>query len=312
MHLQKQCVLQTRRCSLKGLLGQRRDNSATACIVERFSTEAKSVAGTKFLINRKHSEVKELVAAAQAYRQAGYQYSFQWGDTKGLRLVPCKAVPDCEAETAVADKRFWNGVDAYAYIYPQLVKEAEQISTGLGHLFDLNDYPAQSRIRGMFEAKTEYMPVPDSSHFVADLTESMINDAKAEMVRTNNIRANEAVNDILTRVENGVGEYLERLSRYKIKDDKVERTFRDSIVSNVSALAELVRKLNFADNAGLNNLAEQISRLARFSAVRLRDDKQARDGMIGEGKALVAKLDSLRKIDTEVDNLIGSVGEYYT
>jgi hypothetical protein len=107
-----------------------------------------------------------------------------------------------------------------------------------------------------------------------------------------------------------VSDYIDKLGRYKVVDERVEATFRDSICGNVTALADLVKKLNFADDPGLNNLAEQINRLARYSAIRLRDDKNIRDDLISEGKTLVAKLDSMRKIDSEVDALIDSVSDY--
>jgi hypothetical protein len=310
MLLQKQCVLQVRRCSLGGLLGQRKNPEATRKMALDFGANVGQLAGVTYLINPKNRQRKDVIAAGQAYREAGYKYSFQWGDTKGLRLVPCKALDSVRAETQLQTARLETAIDAYVQAYPELVREAEYRDTGLGLLFDASEYPSQRRIRKMFQYGTEYMPVPDAKHFIADMAEHMVNDAKAELTRNNAIRANEAVNDILGRVEAGVSEYLDKLSRYKITDDKVEATFRDSIVGNVTALADLVKKLNFSDDPGLNNLAEQINRLARFSAFRLRDDKSARDQMITEGKSLIARLDGMRKIDSEVDALIDSVADY--
>jgi hypothetical protein len=310
MQLQKQCVLQARRCSLAGLLGQRKDLAATGLIAQRFSSAQKAVSGIKYLINRQNRQVKDVVSAGQAFREAGYGYSFAWGDTKGLRLVPCKAEPQVRAETDKAEARFWDAVDKYVAVYPELVREAELKTTGLGLLFDAEEYPAKRKIRGMFQCATEYMPVPESKHFVAELAEDVANDAREQLTKTIALRANEAVNDIVARVETGVGDYLDKLGRYKVTDDRVEQTFRDSINSNVTALAELVRKLNFSDDPGLDNLAEQISRLARYSAERLREDGVTRNSMINEGKSLIAKLDGFRKIDNEVDNIIAGVADY--
>ena len=315
MQLQEQCVLQARRCSVKGLLGQRKNAEATRKMAHDFGANVEQLAGITFLINRKRREVKDVVSAAQAFREAGYGYSFQWGDTKGLRLVPVKAEPDMRRATDAAQARFWGAVDDYVSAYPFLVKEAEMKMTGLGLLFDVEEYPQQNKIRGLFQCAVEYMPVPQSNHFVARLADSVAETAREQLTKTIALRANEAVNDILVRVEKGVADYIDRLSRYKLGMDEkgkasVEQTFRDSINTNVSALSDLVRKLNFSDDVGLNNLAEQISRLARYSAVRLRADKSARDGMINEGKSLIAKLDSLRKVDSEVDQLIGAVADY--
>ena len=210
MSLQTQCVLQVRRCSLAGILGQRKNPEATRKLAQDFGANVEQLAGITYLINRKNRAVKDVVSAGQAFREAGYQYSFQWGDTKGLRLVPCKAVASCKAETDAAEIRLANAIDAYVMAYPSLVREAEYRDTGLGLLFDASEYPASHHIRKMFRYGVEYMPVPQASHFVADLTNDLIDEAKAELTRTNAVRANEAVNDILNRVEKGVSDYIDK------------------------------------------------------------------------------------------------------
>ena len=80
--------------------------------------------------------------------------------------------------------------------------------------------------------------------------------------------------------------------------------------------------LNVADNShdftktlrsggDIDALANQVDRLARATADTLRDDPTLRERMVNEGRALIATLDSYRKTDSMVDDMIGEVRDYY-
>jgi len=294
---------------LGGLLGERRDAGASAMVAEKYSAAEKTCKASKYLINRQHKAVKAVQAAAQRIRDCGYKYSFPWGDSR-LRLLPVKAESAYRTKVDAAISDFWDCVDDYVTVYPSLVYDAEQTSTGLGLLFDATEYPRKDQIKGMFKLAVEYWPIPDGKHFIADLTQEAADEARANLSKMATERANEAVNETLQRVESGVAEYIERLGNYRVEDSKVVATFRDSLTRNITELSDLVKKLNFTDDPGLDNLAEQINRLARYSCETLRDDRPLRDGMLNEAQSLINKLDGFRKTDTEVDNLIGSVADY--
>lgn len=308
--LQKNTMLVGTTVKLAGFLGERKDTGATELIASKYQADEKAVKGAKFLIDRTYPAVKRGVAMAQRVRQCGYDYSFPWGDSK-LRLLPVKARDDFDAKIQQAIADFWSVIDnEYLPAYPHLVKEAEH---RLGLLFDPHNYPNVNDVRKLFKCQVEYWPVPSGDNFIADIAQDAANEARQSLQRIAVERANEAVNETLTRIEKGVSLYVAKLANFKPADKaagEMAKTFRDSATQNIEELADLVKKLNFADDAGINNLANQIQRLARYSCETLREDKMTRDAMIAEANGLIGKLDGMKKSDLESDQIIAAVADY--
>ncbi len=310
MELAKRALLVSVTIRLEGLLGERRDKQASELVTSTYSAQSKRAKASKFLIDRRHPKVKAVIAAAQQVRAVAYRYTFPWGDS-GLRLLPVKAHPlfATKMDEALRDLKATQA--EYLLYYPSLVKASE---SELGRLFDLSQYPEPERVANLFKSGVEYWPMPEGGHFVADIAAESAKEARDTLTKANLERTNEAVNDLIGRVERTVQMYVDKLAAYKPKagdtDGRIEGIFRDSLVENVADMSRLIKALNFTDDAGLNGLATQVDRLARHTASSLRDDKDIRTSMISEGQALINKLDSFRKVDTEVDNLIASIADY--
>ena len=316
LELSKKAMLVTVNIKMEGLLGERRDKAANELVSDKYRADASLVKTAKYLINRKHPKVKIVVSRAQRVREIAYENSFAWGGTN-LRMLPIRAHAhfDSKVNEAIRDlKEAW---DEYELYYPSLVADAERTISGLGGLFDASQYPPKEHIKGMFSAGVEYWPIPDSGHFVAEIAEEVAQEARDAVVKNNTLRANSAINEMLARVEKGVAKYIDKIGSYKAETDNqgnrsnVVGIFRDSLVDNVKELAELIRRLNFSDDAGIDALAGQVNRLARAAADTLRDDPKLRESMVSEGRALIATLDSYRKTDSMVDDMIGDVRDYY-
>lgn len=307
--LQCNAVLHQTTVKLGGLLGERRDKGASETVSNTYSASSKQVKAAKYLINRQHKKVKAVQAHAQRIRDLVYKYSFPWGDSN-LRLLPIKAHKEFTDKLEIAIREFWDSVDEYVAYYPYLVEDSKQNLTGLGLLFDPAQYPPQEKIKGYFSVSVEQWPIPASEHFVAGLVEDAAEQAKATITKLVVERQNQAVNDMLHRVEEGVAEYIDKVSAYKKGEKRIEKTFRDSLNRNILEVSRLVKTLNLWGDAGLDNLAEQVSRLARVTCESLRNDPQLRQDMVSEGKSLIARLDGYRKTDSVVDQMIGSVNEY--
>jgi hypothetical protein len=315
LELSKKAMLVTVNIKMEGLLGERRDKAATELVSDKYRADASLVKTAKYLINRKHPKVKLVVSRAQRVREIAYENSFAWGGTN-LRMLPIRAHNHFNSKVVNAIEDLKAAWAEYELWYPSLVADAEKTLTGLGGLFDASQYPPKEKIKDLFQASVEYWPIPDSGHFVAEIAEEVAQDARETVMKNNTLRANGAINEMLGRVEKGVAKYVDKVASYKaeIVNDKrsnVVGIFRDSLVSNVRELAELTRRLNFSDDAGIDALANQVDRLARATAETLRDDPKLRETLVGEGRALIATLDSYRKTDSIVDDMIGEVRDYY-
>lgn len=310
LELAKKAMLVTVNIRMEGLLGERRDRNAGEMISDKYRADPSQVKAAKYLINRKHPKVKLVVSRAQRVREVAYELTFPWGGTN-LRMLPMRAKSafDLKVSNSIADlEAAW---DNYALWYPSLVADAEKTITGLGGLFDRSQYPDHKQIRGMFAAGVEYWPIPDTGHFVAEIANEVAQDARDAVNKNNVLRANQAVNEMLSRIESGVGKYVDKVASYRDTGDGIVGIFRDSLVDNVRELGQLVRQLNFSDDPSIDALANQVERLARVTAESLRENPRMRDDMVSEGRALMAKLDSYRKTDSTIDAMIGEVADYY-
>jgi hypothetical protein len=314
--LSKKAMLVTVNMRMEGLLGERRDREASELVSNKYKANSRRTKTAKYLIDRQHPSVKRVVAMGQRVRDTMYRYTFPWGGTN-LRLLPVKAHVAFEYAINEAIRDLKEAQAEYIRLYPALVAESKQTLTGLGHLYDPNDYPTQDRIAKLFTCGVEYWPIPDSGHFVADIAQEAADDARKQIVDSNTLRANQAVNSMLARVEETVGVYVDKLSKYR-RDTTgsaaapgVVGIFRDSLVSNVKEIANLVRLLNFSDDVGIDQLATQIDRLAKVTAESLRENDDLRTNAINDGRALIAKLAGYRKTESVADELIGAVSDYY-
>lgn len=307
--LEKRAMLISVNVTLGGLLGERRDRGASEMVSKAYQANAKRTKTSKYLIDRTNKKVKAVVAAAQRIRDTGYKYTFPWGDTK-LRLLPVKAHDKFQAAIEQDRVHLQETIDDYIKIYPQLVDESRQNIIGLGGLFDGTQYPAQSQLKSLFNHSVEYWPVPQGGNFVADIAQEAADEARKALTDANEVRAKAAVNDLIDRVETAVASYVDKLAAYKETDLGVVGIFRDSLVGNISEMADLIKSLNFADNPDIDMLANQVSRLARHSAEILRDRESTRKSMIQEGQTLLSRLDSYRQVDSEVSQIIDAVGDY--
>src|SRR5258705_11231717 len=72
-----------------GLLGERRDNTASLLVENTYSVAHRRTKASKYLIDRRHKAVKQVVAASQRVREVVYSFTLPWGDDKA-RLLPVK------------------------------------------------------------------------------------------------------------------------------------------------------------------------------------------------------------------------------
>jgi hypothetical protein len=225
-------------------------------------------------------------------------------------MVPVKA-HDLFRQAIDKDLRDLEAAETdYIAIYPQLVDESRQAIIGLGGLFDGSQYPKQEVLKSLFNHSVEYWPIPQGSNFVADLAQEAADEARNALKAANEQRAKAAVNDLVSRVEKAVTTYVDKLAAYRDTDLGVVGIFRDSLVSNVQEISDLIKALNFDDNPDIDGLANQMSRLGRYTAESLRENDDLRKKMVSEGQVILGRLDAYRQSDTEIGQIIDAVGDY--
>ena len=290
-----------------GLLGERRDATATELVENTFFVTQRRTKTSKWLIDRKHKSVRRCVASAQRIREIIWHHTMPWGHDK-MRLVPVKIHAELagKLETAIADlKDAW---DEFIIAYPSLVAASER---ELGGLFDRSQYPSADRARTLFKVSINYWPLPDPGQFLAEIAKDAADEAKAAIGLEIETRLLEGSQDMLRRARETIETMVSKLEKYvPVFEGKVEGVFRDSLIDNVRDMAGLIEKLNLTDNREINEIATKMLRLSAHSAQALRDRTSLRVNAVQSGKELLAKLDNLDLRDKEVNDILAGVSDY--
>jgi hypothetical protein len=208
-----------------------------------------------------------------------YHSTMPWSDS-GLRLLTTKMYFDYHKAITGMEMEFDTLVDKFITSYDDLVLEAQ---SKLGDLFSHTDYPHKEDIKDKFRFSVKYAPVPEAGDFRVDIN----NDAMQEL-QTNyqNYYANnlqEAMRDVWDRTHEVLSNMSSKLSGNK------KQIFRDTLVTNVTEMCDLLEKFNVTDDPKLKQAKLRIENTLRgITPDALRED----DGLRLETKS---KVDALLK-----------------
>ncbi len=297
------------RISLRGLLGERRDKKASALVENTYGTKKKSTKASKMLLDHESPIIRAVKATAQAVHNTSYYWTFPWGDSDGTRFVPASVRTEFTAAMNKAIATHKAALADYELAYDSLVASAPH---DLKELHNAAQYPSREEAMSRFECKLNWLPVPNSGHFVTELLGNEATAIKESFECEIRIATNTATNDLIDRVEKKVAYYVDRVANFApgTETERAKSVFRDSLNDNMLELAGMVRKLNFLHDASIDGLAAQIERVARVSCEALREDKNLRAQIADEGQSLLDKLDSYRKTDSAIDAMIADVADY--
>lgn len=304
MNLAKSAMLVSVTIINGGLLGERRDKTATGYVERKFKLHERRAKASKFLIDRKHPKVKAVVAASQRVREVLYKYTMPWGDDK-TRLLPVSVHEEFQKKMQDAQAELHQAWDDYLQVYPSLVADSER---ELGNLFDRSDYPSVKKARDMFSFKITYWPLPSKGHFIANIADEAAAKATADMSMEIETRLAKSAESLVQRGKEVVAVFLERLNNFKSKKDG--KIIRDSLVNNCAEIGRLIDDMNLTDNEDIKLLARSIMRLGRYTAERIRDDRILRDNLKQKAKEILATSVSADRLDKEVSEMVAEAAEY--
>lgn len=202
----------------------------------------------KLLVDK--SLLDPIAKIAGAAREYHYHVTLAWSDN-GDRVLPSALFLNYTQAMRKFKSDFETAVQGMLNKYPTEVQAARQ---RLGTMYDPGDYPDSSTLREKFGLGTEFNPIPSANDFRvevdADARESIQADIEGKVVE----RQAQAVKATIARVKDVVEKMYEKLS-----DDKA--VFRDSLVTNVSDLREILIGLNITNNGLINELAVDLKSL---------------------------------------------------
>lgn len=291
-----------------GLLGERLDNTATNLVTSTYAIADRRAKASKWLIDRKHKSVKNVVAASQRVRNVVYRYTMPWGDDKS-RLLSVEVYEDFNKAIKDAEGELKNAWDRYILAYPSLIADSER---ALGDLFDRSQYPLPERAKDMFRFSITLWPIPLSENFVANLTNKAATAAKEAIEKEIEQRLHDSTVDLARRARETVTTFVEKLKSFKSNADgnRAINIFRDSLVDNCQHTGALIKALNFTNHKGIYDIANELCNLGLRSAEMLRTNPESRVTAIKRGEKLLKNLIKLENQDREISAMIVEASEY--
>jgi len=197
------------------------------------------------------AEIQKIVSEA---RQEHYFMTLPWGDD-GYRVLPAAAYFDHTAKMRALSNRFHPAVDSLVNRLTQLIEEAR---ARLGGLFRESDYPHPEELRSRFAFETRVLPLPDAGDFRVALGDDERERVKRQITATVEASLQLASRELWQRLYDAVHHMAERLGQYKTTKEGVEHPFRDTVVTNLVKLVDVLPKLNVTHDPELERLAAEV------------------------------------------------------
>jgi len=235
------------------------------------------------------SALEEVRKVASRARTDHYQYTLPWLDDGSRILSAPGFLKYAEIMRAHQDK-FDQAVNEFVRQYPDLVDDARRRLNGL---FNPAEYPDVSDMKQRFGIGFNLLPFPDARDFRVDL-----NQADVELIRRN-IEAStqaaiaEANRDIWNRAAIVVSHMVEKLRGYVVTTEGISHPFRDTLVTNIEELVNLIPLLNITEDAEIARLATTMqAELTRNSAETLRLSDTTRAQVADTAEQILAHIEA--------------------
>ena len=225
--------------------GKKKDKRASEDVATNNNAES-GVANVHKKLLGNCKELKDILSKGGHIRNnVHYAMTLPWSDT-GTRLLPTAMYFDYTKEMSKEVNEFDSLVSTFLSSYQWEISQAQ---AKLGDLFDITEYPTTDELASKFSVNVTYAPLPDTGDFRVDIP----NDAIAEIKQTYSSHyarsIDSAMNDIWTRLHDTLTRMSERLD-YTGKDDK--KTFRDTLVSNVISMVDILDKCNLTQDSHMS------------------------------------------------------------
>ena len=270
----------------------RNDKRVVREVAEKHRTNGRKIGNfSKKLIDP--DALKPLSQAINAAREDHRELTLPFDDV-GYRLLPAVGY-EGYCETMRRHRiGFERERSKFIEVYPELVSDAR---TELGSLFRATEYPRHDDLNRRFGFRTSFRPIPDSGHFVVEVASEQAASIDQDARRA----AERAAMDVWHRVHDRAKKLATGLRAYADDSGEVQRNFRSSLIENIEHLADLLPKLNFMADPGLDQMARRLKDdLCRYRADTLKQAPDLRHEIAGQAD----------RVCDDVDKVLSSLSGY--
>lgn len=213
-------------------------------------------------------------------RQDHYRLSLPWQD-EGWRILPSTMFIKYQDKMRQNRNKYDQAVELFLSHYPQYVEEARAALNGM---FNPNDYPTLTAVKGKFGFNVDVSPLPSGSDFRVTLASEELEKLQANVDQRVQDATAAAMRDLWQRLADPVKHMAECLKQ----PDKI---FRDSLVENVKEILDIVPGLNVVEDSRLTDMTREIKeKLSKVSPDALRVNKTYRQETAETAEDLLTRM----------------------
>ena len=226
-------------------------------------------------------------------RNAHYAMTMPWSDL-GMRLCPTKkyiaSIGGYEQTMTGLQTEFWRLANAFLDAYDW---ERGQAQLKLAGLWNSDDYPSREALASKFRFRFTALPLPDAGDWRLDVGNEAAVAMREQYEKFYGDQLKDAMNDVWRRAHEALAKMSERLD---YADDATKKVFRDSMVTNVREIVDLLDTMNITADPVMATAHRRLDEaLQGITPDALRDDAYLRAQTKRE-------VDAVKKI---IDNLPG-------
>ena len=236
--------------NISNWVGRKKDKRASEDVVTQ-NHAAAGVANVNKKLLADSDNLRAIQQHVTSTRSAHAHMTMPWSNS-GLRLLPTaqyfkyqQTMTDMQNEF---ERLITNFLDSYN-------DEVIDVQMKLGDLFSRDDYPTTEDLERKFGFSINYMPLPDAGDFRIDIGNEALAEVKQQYSEFYAKQYSTAMNDVWTRLHKALTSMSDRLD-YSSKEDK--KVFRDTLVSNVTDMIELLRVCNVTNSTQMSAMADSL------------------------------------------------------
>jgi len=226
--------------------------------------------------------LRDVNSSLTTIRKHFHKNTLPWHDTGGRLLTRKLFATFIEEHEALVTKAE-AAIEKFITVdYPV---ERDRAEFRMGEVFNPDDYPAQSELRGMYRVRLDFEPVGDAGDFRVDMDKKYVDHVRQSIERKVNDRIHGAMREVWDRLSKTLTHFHARMAD---EDSK----FKRATIDNLREIVEVLPALNVLDDPDLESIRIDIMHhLADLDPVELRDDEDLRREVSGEAKRIMDTMD---------------------
>lgn len=268
------------------------DEKISREVAKRHNASQDSGVYKKNAIDIKAPEYRALITAKSNIRNRYYELTLPWGNN-GSRILSAQMHPKFCDDMRKLSGEYTSAVRDFVDAFPRLKQEAKIARNGM---YNEDDYP--ENISSKFDCKWSFDNVSNADDFRIKLASSVVEEIREEMRKQNEDTLNLAMHDAYDRLYKHINRMVERLAdrtpknsvRGKANRAKVAEKggkFRETLVSGLEELCEMLPLMNLSNDEQLNELTGRARQMIKGVTVeQLREVPAKRREVHAEAKKI--------------------------